>query len=135
MRRFIRHPSDIPIAYSVAHSGEASEQLCDVSRGGLCFHSATPVNTGAKIRIEIALENFPFSAEGTVAWCRKDNDDFAVGVSFADESTEYGVRMMEQICHIEQYRSEVLKMEGRNISSEEAAREWIEKYAADFPPH
>lgn len=135
MRRFIRHPSDIPIAYSIAHGCESTQHLSDVSRGGLCFHSSTPVDQGSKIRIEIELENFPFSAEGTVAWCHKDNGDFAVGVSFNDESTEYGVRMVEQICHIEQYRSEVLKAQGREISSEEAAHEWIEKYAASFPPH
>ena len=41
--------------------------------------------------------------------------------------------MVEQICHIEQYRREVLKKEGRRLSSEEAASEWIVKYASDFP--
>jgi len=43
------------------------------------------------------------------------------------------VRMIEQICYIEHYRKEVLLNEGRRITSEQAALEWIEKYAQDFP--
>jgi hypothetical protein len=41
--------------------------------------------------------------------------------------------MIEQICHIEHYRQEVLRVEGRKLSSKEAASEWISKYARDFP--
>ena len=43
------------------------------------------------------------------------------------------LRMVEQICHIEHYRNELLQTEGREISSEVAAKEWIEKYAHTFP--
>ncbi len=41
--------------------------------------------------------------------------------------------MIEQVCYIEQYRKEVLKKEGRKLSGEEAAMEWVEKYAKDSP--
>jgi hypothetical protein len=41
--------------------------------------------------------------------------------------------MIEQICHIEHYRKEVKLAEGRELSSEEAADEWIKRYAGDFP--
>ena len=41
--------------------------------------------------------------------------------------------MVEQVCPIEQYRHEMLKNEGRTLSSEEAALEWIQKYAPQFP--
>ena len=41
--------------------------------------------------------------------------------------------MVEQVCHIEQYKKEVLKNEGQGLSGEEAAVEWITKYAKDFP--
>jgi hypothetical protein len=41
--------------------------------------------------------------------------------------------MIEQICHIEHYRKEVKLVEGRELSSEEAADEWITRYAGDFP--
>ena len=41
--------------------------------------------------------------------------------------------MVEQLCHIEHYRNEVNRKEGRDISSEEAATEWIAQFADKFP--
>jgi hypothetical protein len=35
--------------------------------------------------------------------------------------------------HIEHYRKEVERLEGRALTSQEAAGEWISKYAGDFP--
>lgn len=43
------------------------------------------------------------------------------------------MRMIEQICHIEHYRKEVERQEGRRLSSQDAADEWISRYAGDFP--
>ncbi len=133
MRRFIRHPSDIPIAYSLDATPTHSDRLRDVSHGGLCFTSEAPLETGSNIHIEIGLDKSPFEADGTVAWCRREREAYAVGVAFTDNSTQFTVRMVEQICHIEHYRFEVMESEGRELSSEEAAKEWVEKYAADFP--
>lgn len=144
MRQYIRHPSDIPIAYclgknqvvvnvEVENSFFASDKLRDVSRGGLCFNANYPVRKGTQIHIEIAIKSPPYRADGTVAWCRPEGDHFAVGVHFNEPSTRYSVRMVEQVCHIEAYRVKVEQKEGRELSSEEAASEWIEKYAADFP--
>ncbi len=42
-------------------------------------------------------------------------------------------RMVEQICHIEQYKNEILKAEGRQLDSKQAALEWIQKFASEFP--
>ncbi|MCZ7563309.1 MAG: hypothetical protein M5U08_05410 [Burkholderiales bacterium] len=41
--------------------------------------------------------------------------------------------MVEQVCHIEEYRRAVARDEGRTLSTEEAAAEWIAEYAARFP--
>lgn len=138
MRRFIRHPSDIPIAYSLdeapSHCRHLRDVSCrDVSCGGLCFTSETRMETGKNIHIKISVDASPFEADGTVAWCRRESDAYAVGVEFTDNSTQYGVRMVEQICYIEHYRYEMLAAEGRELSSEEAAQEWVKKYAANFP--
>lgn len=144
MRQYIRHPSDIPIAYCLGKSQAllnqnlgttffASDRLRDVSRGGLCFSADCPVRKGTPIHIEIPINNPPYSADGTVAWCRPEGDHFAVGVQFTEPSTRYSVRMVEQVCHIEAYRSMIMEKEGRELSSEEAASEWIDKYAAEFP--
>ncbi len=133
MRRFIRHPSDVPIKFSQNIPLSKSDRLKNISHGGLCFVSKTPLKMGSNIHIEIDIKACPFSADGTVAWCQKEESGYAVGVSFADHSTQYSVRMIEQICYIEHYRSQMLQTHGRKLTSDEAAREWIAKYAAKFP--
>jgi len=75
----------------------------------------------------------PFEAEGVVAWCHQRGDGFVVGVSFDDVEVSYALRMVEQLCYIEQYRIEVMTQEGRHLDLEEAAREWIQKFAHSFP--
>jgi hypothetical protein len=42
-------------------------------------------------------------------------------------------RMVEQVCHIENYKKVVYQAEGRLLTAEEAAMEWISKYASQFP--
>lgn len=41
-------------------------------------------------------------------------------------------RMKAQCEAIEQYQLQVIQEEGRQLSLEEAAREWIDRYADDF---
>ena len=134
MRQFIRHPSDIPIEYSAANgTAFTSDALKNVSVGGLCFGTVGPIAPGTQLRVRIKLLQPPFEALATVVWCRRSGDHFDVGVRFADENTEFRVRMVEQLCYIEHFRREILDQEGRELSGEEAAIEWIKKCAADFP--
>jgi len=46
----------------------------------------------------------------------------------------FSTRMVEQVQHIEHYRQEVLRVEGRILDDESAALVWITRYAATFPP-
>jgi hypothetical protein len=43
------------------------------------------------------------------------------------------VRMVEQVCHIEECRQQVLVRERRVLIAEQAAHEWVHPFAADFP--
>ena len=49
-------------------------------------------------------------------------------------STEelFRARMLEQVRQIRRYRKKILKDTGRLISLDEAAMEWIERYASSF---
>ena len=91
------------------------------------------MDPGCAIHIQISIRKPVFEANGIVVWCRRANGHYDVGVSFRDTHTEFGVRMVEQVCYIEQYKKEVLEKEGRVLSGEEAAFEWIEKHADSFP--
>jgi len=105
----------------------------NINASGLCFRTPASIETGTPIRISIAVSKPPFKANGEVVWCRQTNGRYEVGVRFEDAATAFAVRMVEQICHIEKYKTEVLHRQGRRLSTEEAADEWIRKYADDFP--
>jgi hypothetical protein len=134
-RRYIRHPSDIPILVEL-ESVVASRQeyLHDISAGGLCFASRVPLPVGTRIRIRIPLVRPIFECLGSVVWCEADGDYFDVGVEFLHIREAFRMRLIEQICHIEHYKREIHRKEGRALTGEQAAMEWIAKYAATFPP-
>ena len=135
MRSFIRHPSDIPIEYQADEegSGVSQEHLNNISNGGLSFSSARMLQPGTVITIRISHVQPDFEARGQVAWCRPEDEGFVVGVAFIELDDLFRLRMVEQICHIERYKAEVLANEGRQLDGEQAAREWIQKYADGFP--
>jgi len=134
MREFIRHPSDVPIEIcSDAAVDFTKETLKDIGHGGLCISSPGPLAIGLRLKLRIPVRDPVFEASGIVAWCRQSARQYDVGVQFEDPDTEFQMRMVEQICHIEQYRIQVLKQEGRHLDSKEAAFEWIQHQAEAFP--
>ena len=132
-RRFIRHPSDIPIEIDVQESKFGSERLRNVSLGGVAFASPQRIEIGSVVDVCIRTVQPEFRARGRVAWCLPRRDHFDIGVQFVEQDDAFRARMVEQICHIEHYKREVLGSEGRVLTGEQAALEWIEKFAADFP--
>ncbi len=134
MRQYIRHPFSIPIKYKTGDNGLIhDDDMQNISQGGLRFQSNEPVAKGAEIVIKISVKVPPFEASGVVTWCSHEGDHYEVGVMFDSPTMEFAMRMVEQVCYIEQYRRDVEKYENRSMSTEEAAREWVKKYAKDFP--
>ena len=134
MRRYIRHPSDVPIEYYLSDgASDHGVRLKNVSRGGICFRTAQEVPSGAVIRIRIPLAQPPFEFSGIVAWSEKIDGEYEVGVEFTDEPTRFSIRMVEQVCYIEHYKREVQEKEGRNLTGDQAAAEWISRHAGEFP--
>jgi len=105
----------------------------NVSLGGLSFVSDTRFEPGAIVGVRIPIVRPPFETEARVAWCRARERGFDLGVEFLNPDDAFRGRMVEQVCHIQKYKKEVLESEGRQLSAEQAAHEWIGKYAADFP--
>ena len=68
-----------------------------------------------------------------VAWCKEGEQDYELGVEFLDPDDAFRMRMVEQVCYIQQYTNDVAKQEDRHLTREEAAVEWIAKYAGEFP--
>ena len=139
LRNFIRHPADIPIeivAQGISggiHYGGEHERVRDIGLGGLAVQCSGCLPEGSSVRLRIALFDPPFEVQGRVVWCRPEGDYQLLGVRFDDPGDLYRMRMIEQLCHIEHYRRELREREGRELSAEEAAREWAERFAAQFP--
>jgi hypothetical protein len=135
MREFIRHPADVPIqVQSALDRGFENRSTQNVSFGGLAFSSATAIEPETFITLRLPYLQPLFEvAEARVAWCRNEGSQYVIGVQFPDSEEAFRVRMVEQLLHIETYRREVAEREGRQLTIEEAAREWISRYAASFP--
>ena len=135
MRSYIRHPSDIPIEYQTDGKADAigEERLTNISAGGLSFTSTRALETGSFITIRIRNVEPDFVARAQVAWCRPEDGVYVIGVAFTESGDLFRARMVEQVCHIEHYKAQVLASEGRQLDGEQAAREWIQKFATEFP--
>jgi hypothetical protein len=134
MRNYFRHPTDIPVQIAI-QSGPAPQlrQVDNLSRGGLAFMTDACLDTGTQIRLCIDVVDPHFKADAIVTHCRRRGEQFLVGVEFIHRDDLYIARMVEQVCHIQQYRKQIAQLEGRQLSTQEAASEWIRKYAGRFP--
>ena len=105
----------------------------NVSQGGLCFPARHVVAPASRVRIRFPGLRPAFETLATVVWCHEGSAPHDVGVCFDDPRSEFSVRMIEQVCHIEQYKRDLREKEGRILTGEEAAREWIDRFAEGFP--
>lgn len=133
-RRFIRHTADVPIEVRTVRGREARRQpAINISEGGLSFVSEEDIAVGTTIEIRIDEVNPPFEAKARVVWTRTEDDAHCIGVQFLDADDAFRARMVEQVCAIDSYRRQVEAEEGRVLSRDEAAQEWIRRYAGRFP--
>ncbi len=133
-REFLRHTVDVPLEVDrVGESTPVAEQGVNVSYGGLAFLSPVCPTVGEILRLRIATVEPVFEARARVAWCRPEHEKFLVGVQFLDSTAAFQSRMVQQVCSIENYRKEIQQREGRALTTQDAAAEWIAKYARRFP--
>lgn len=139
-RRFIRHPLSIPISYKIIKpvQGEKSDALpamtANASIGGLLFSTAHPVKVGSLIMIKMPFKDKVFNVKSKVVHCAKSQETklYSVGSSFYQLNDAFKVKLIEQIYLIAEYRDLRSIQLGRDISLEEASREWIKRYAKRF---
>ena len=133
-RAFIRHTAGVPIEVrAVPGSAARTQQSVNVSVGGLSFVSDEALEPGSTVGIRIAEVEPPFEARARVVWSTPEGGRYCIGAQFLDSSDAFRARMVEQVCSIERYRKEVEEREGRLLTTQEAASEWIGKYAGRFP--
>jgi hypothetical protein len=134
-RHFIRHPSTIPVEASVSDREDLLRlSMRDISVGGLAFESHHSFAEGAIITIRIPDIDPSFSIHCRVAWIKQTESAYFTGVNFIDGNDAFRIHMVEQACHIQSYWMSASD-NGRDISIDEAASEWITFHAAEFSEH
>jgi hypothetical protein len=139
MRQFIRHPTDIPIRLEKSENAEGKlpkevdTNIRNISHGGLACITSRPFAVGESVKASISLGKSVFNICTEVMWCHYDDLGYEVGLRFLNSEDAFAFRMVEQVCHIEHYKREVLINEGRLLTGEKAAEEWISRFANGFP--
>ena len=132
MRKFVRHPSSIPIELAVARvPNSRAPELRNISSGGFACAVDEPIPIGAAVQLRIPVIWPDYRGCGVVMWCRAAPPRYEVGIEFGAQDF-FKTKMIEQLCQIEQYRQQILSGEGRELDSEQAAQEWIALYAKEF---
>lgn len=134
-RRFYRHPLSAPIQYQqVENRMLARTSAVDVSQGGICFLAEHFIPTGAELQMSIPVSGQLFRMRGRVAYCNRvpSVNRYRTGVAFSDAVSAFKAKLAEQMNRIKEYRDELARSQGIELSEEEAARSWIEKYAKQF---
>jgi hypothetical protein len=134
MRRYLRHPTDYPVDIHLSDLVPPDrEYLRNISRGGLCFTATVSVEPGTIIHIEIPIARPVFETDGLVAWCQATAEGYEIGVRFAKQHPR-NQRLVEQVCQVEHFKREIWLHDGRHLTGEEAAVEWLRQHHA-IPGH
>ncbi len=132
IRKYVRHPSSIPIELSVAHTPCFGQQrLANIATGGFACSVSEPVVVDAIIEVRIPMIWPDYRGSGVVKWCRGEAPNYEVGIEFSEQDL-FKAKMVEQLSQIEHYRNQLWVEQGRIVDGEQAAAEWIERYAKDF---
>lgn len=147
-RQFIRHPLCFPIMYKILEKpaakgkktvakktgGEKPSTTVNISRGGLMFAAKLGVDVDAKIVVKMPVLDKVFNVRARVVHCNKnaDTDLYNVGVCFYRMSDAFKIKLIEQMYLIIEYRDLHSIELGRELTLQEASREWIKRFSKRF---
>lgn len=134
-RRFYRHPIHCPIQVRESRENQVERlESVDISQGGLCFFCAHSLQPKTSIEVDIPIREKCFHIRARVVYSREDvrTSLFKTGVAFEDTDSLFNAKLAEEILAIEKFRGNLALLEGREVSEEEAARQWISKHAKKF---
>lgn len=130
MNRFLPHPSDVPVELTVLKYHRLYRQrLHTISLGGVACNHPRAFRRGTPIEMYIPSLGEAARYPGYVAWCRKQEVGYLIGIAFTDEQTLFGARMGEQVCQIKHF----CEQHNEDAESIDAlAREWVSQHAVEF---
>lgn len=139
-RRFIRHPMCFPLKYQIikedVNEGPLEEYstTTDVSRTGLSFSAKYPAKPDSLILIRMPFQDKIFNVRAKVVYCNKTPEVklYSIGVCFQEYKDAFKAKLIEQMYLISEYRDIRSMQLGKEISLQEASKEWIRRYSERF---
>ena len=135
-RQFVRHPICYPLEFEHAPRKRCERShTINVSEGGLLFLSRRVVERGKTITLKLPVQNRLFKVKARVVHVNEDKENprlYNVGVAFYQHSDAFRVKLIEQIYLIDEYRAFRSIQLSRDVSFEEASKEWIRRYSKKF---
>jgi c-di-GMP-binding flagellar brake protein YcgR len=134
-RRFIRHLLVNPLEFKISDAEHFEKtETVNVSEGGLLFLSKKRVEPGTFIQLQMPLYDKVFKIKAKVVHIEKDETTGMekIGVAFVNYADAFKVKLIEQIYLIEEYRVLRSLQLGREMTLQEASREWIKRYSERF---
>lgn len=127
----IDHPVSQPLDFQI-HSRSAAQPL---KQNGiyLRFQTQRPPRRGSQLLLSIEAAGETHSFRSQVVQVDRSTSPSQVVVWIGRKREAFAARMVEQLCHIAHYRLLAATNEGRSLSLERAANEWIARFAAHFP--
>ena len=129
-KSLIYHPNLVPLNIRKVRERVEMRSSC---MGELAVHSQVYIPVGSQVLLSLYMGESTPSLYGRVIWLFGSDEEYLMGLTFDGADEAYKMRMVEQLCHIQAYRDAIARGEGRQLSDEEAAREWIGRYSAGFP--
>ena len=108
------------------------QRLHTIGRGGVACNWPRAWRPGTAVDLHIPSLGPSARYPGYVAWCRKGENAYRVGICFTDEHALFGARMGEQVCQIERYCRLHENTEPTPSQLEAMARDWVSRHAAEF---
>ncbi|MEH6626800.1 MAG: hypothetical protein V7739_10160 [Motiliproteus sp.] len=129
--QYIEHPNHVPIQLEISNLGtDNTKTRC---YGGIRCRWQNRIPVGRLLKLSLPQISPEFFATVQVIWRRLVGNDYELGLVFIDPQQAYQMRMLEQVCHINCYQRWIFEHEGRLLDPEQAAIEWISKFAGHFP--
>jgi c-di-GMP-binding flagellar brake protein YcgR len=108
-RRYIRHPAEISVEYSVSGTPEKLTNFTkDISFGGIRFQGHSYIEPGTVLSLRFPTIHTTYKVNGRVVWCKQKKDHVEMGVEFLDENEAYRAQLIEEISHLKSRQQEAL---------------------------
>ncbi len=101
------------------------------SRTHLHCHWKRPFTKGQQLRLWVPAITHESAADTLVIACSSNSQGYRLTLAFTNEEQAFRFRMVEQLCHIHHYHRQ-MQHQGRRLSLNEAACEWISRFACSF---